>query len=127
MRHALFAFAVPVVLLVASACSPASAAGGPNAAPVAVTVKGTDDFRFNPATITVKAGQPLQVTFENDGQILHDFTVQQGLARAAVIPANGGTTGTAMVTFEKAGTYKFFCSQPGHDDLGMHGTITVTP
>jgi len=37
----------------------------------------------------------------------------------------GGQSGTATITYDKPGTYKFFCSQPGHDQLGMHGTITV--
>ena len=90
-----------------------------------ITVTGTDDFRFNPSTITVKAGQPLEVTFQNGGEILHDFTVQQGLAKPVVITEDGGKSGTATVTYDKPGTYKFFCSQPGHDQLGMHGTITV--
>ncbi|TME24970.1 MAG: hypothetical protein E6I75_28180 [Chloroflexi bacterium] len=68
---------------------------------------------------------PLQVTFQNSGEILHDFTVQQGLARPITILEDGGKSGTATVTFDKPGTYKFFCSQPGHDQAGMHGTITV--
>ena len=92
---------------------------------VQVTLTGTDDFRFNPATVTVKAGQPLQVTFQNGGELLHDFTVQQGLAKPVVITEDGGKSGTATVTYDKPGTYKFLCSQPGHDQLGMHGTITV--
>ena len=127
MRLYLLLLAAPVVLLLASACAPAAAptAAGAALAPVQITVTGTDDFRFNPSTITVKAGQPLEVTFQNGGEILHDFTVQQGLARPVVIAADGGQSATATVTYAKPGTYKFFCSQPGHDQLGMHGTITV--
>ena len=100
-------------------------AAGAALPPEQITVTGTDDFRFNPSTITVKAGQPLEVTFQNGGEILHDFTVQQGLAKPVVILEDGGKSGTATVTYAKPGTYKFFCSQPGHDQLGMHGTITV--
>ena len=90
-----------------------------------VTVTGTDAFRFNPSSIIVKAGQPLEVTFQNEGEILHDFTVQQGLAKPVTVLEDGGKSGTATVTYDKPGTYKFLCSQPGHDQLGMHGTITV--
>ncbi len=126
MRRSLLLLAAPIVLLLASACAPAAApAAGAALPPVQVTLTGTDDFRFNPATVTVKAGQPLQVTFQNGGEILHDFTVQQGLAKPVVILEEGGKSGTATVTYDKPGTYKFFCSQPGHDQLGMHGTITV--
>jgi uncharacterized cupredoxin-like copper-binding protein len=126
MRRALFVFAAPVVLLLASACAPASAApAGAALPPEQVTVVGTDDFRMNPSTITVQAGQPLEVTFQNGGEILHDFTAQQGLSKPLTILEDGGASGTATITYTKPGTYKFFCSQPGHDQLGMHGTITV--
>jgi uncharacterized cupredoxin-like copper-binding protein len=130
MRNSLLVFAVPVIVLFASACAPAPAGGGatsPSSAGATqqVTIKGSDALRFDPATVTVKAGQPLQVTFQNGGQILHDFTVQEGLANPVVITADGGKSGTATLTFDKPGTYKFFCSQPGHDAAGMHGTITV--
>ena len=47
------------------------------------------------------------------------------LAKPVVITEDGGKSGTATVTYAKPGTYKFLCSQPGHDQLGMHGTITV--
>ena len=126
MRYRLVLLAAPVVLFVASACTPAAApAAGAALPPEQIAVTGSDDFRFNPSTITVKAGQPLEVTFQNGGEILHDFTVQQGLAKPVVIIEDGGKSGTATVTYAKPGTYKFFCSQPGHDQLGMHGTITV--
>ena len=125
MRHTLLVIA-PIVFLLASACAPAPApAAGAGQPPEQITLTGTDDFRFNPSTITLKAGQPLQVTFQNSGEILHDFTVQQGLARPITILEDGGKSGTATVTYDKPGTYKFFCSQPGHDQAGMHGTITV--
>ena len=126
MRHGLLLLAAPVVLLVSSACTPAAASpSGPATTPEQITVTGTDDFHFNPSDITVKAGQPLQVTFQNEGEILHDFTVQQGLAKPVVMVAEGGESGTAAVSYDRTGTYKFFCSQPGHDQLGMHGRITV--
>ena len=126
MRYRLLLLAAPVVLFVASACAPAAApAAGAALPPEQITVIGSDDFRFNPSTITVKAGQPLEVTFQNGGEILHDFTAQQGLANPVVITEDSGKSGTATVTYAKPGTYKFFCSQPGHDQLGMHGTITV--
>ena len=126
MRHNLLLLAAPIVLLVASACAASAAPAAGAALPEEqVTLAGTDDFRFNPSTISVKAGQPLTVTLQNGGEILHDFTVQQGLAKPVTIMEDGGNSGTTTVTYDKPGTYKFFCSQPGHDQLGMRGTITV--
>jgi plastocyanin len=126
MRHSLLLLAAPVVLLVASACAPSAAPSGGAALPAEqVTLTGTDDFRFDPSAVTVKAGQPLEVTFKNGGEIPHDFTAQEGLAKPVAILEQGGQSGTATITYDKPGTYKFFCSQPGHDQLGMHGTIAV--
>jgi uncharacterized cupredoxin-like copper-binding protein len=126
MRKSLLVLAAPIVLLVASACAPSPApAAGAALRPQHITLGGTDDFRFNPSTVTVTAGQPLQVSFQNGGEIVHDFTAQQGLGKPVTILEQGGQTGTATITYDKPGTYKFFCSQPGHDQLGMHGTITV--
>src|SRR5881275_2686436 len=102
MRHHLLLLAAPIVLFVASACAPAAAPAAGAALPRAqITVTGTHDFRFSPSTITVKAGQPLEVTFQNGGEILHDFTVQQGLAKPLVITEDGGKSGTATVTYDK--------------------------
>jgi plastocyanin len=130
MQNSLLVFAVPLVLLFASACAPTAAGGSANSpggagGPQQVTIKGQDALRFDPATVTVKTGQPLQVTFQNSGQIMHDFTVQEGPATPVVITEDGGKSGTATMTFDKPGTCKFFCSPPGHDAAGMHGTITV--
>ena len=34
-------------------------------------------------------------------------------------------TATFFVTL-KAGKYNFYCSVPGHEDAGMHGTLIVS-
>jgi uncharacterized cupredoxin-like copper-binding protein len=126
MRHSVLLLVAPIVFVVASACAPAAPPSASAALhPEQVTLTGTDDFRMDPSTITVKAGQPLQVTFRNDGEILYDFTAEQGLTKPVTILEQGGQSGTATLTYAKPGTYKFLCSQPGHDQLGMHGTITV--
>src|SRR5262249_61544457 len=99
MRYSLVVLAAPVMLLVAAACSPmptpATAAALPEEQ---IAVVGSDDFRMSPSTITVKAGQPLEVTFQNSGEILHDFTAQQGLARPVTILEQGAQSGTATIT-----------------------------
>src|SRR5689334_17575430 len=103
MRRTLFLLAAPAMLLAAPASAPTAGAALP---PEQVSVVGTDDFRMNPSTITVQAGQPLQVTFQNGGEILHDFTAQQGLAKPVTVLEDGGQSGTTTITYSKPGTYK---------------------
>src|SRR3954469_4447064 len=52
--------------------APTGAAGGPQS----VTLRTSDTMRFDPATVTVRANQPVQLTLDNTGAALvHDFTV----------------------------------------------------
>jgi nitrite reductase (NO-forming) len=115
-----------------SACGAGSpAASGPAGASLvpdaqAITIKGLDTLRFDPATITVPRGQVVQVTFDSAGQIVHDFTLREGVAKPVQAVAAGGREAiTPAFSFEQPGTYTFICAQPGHEAGGMHGTITV--
>src|SRR3954449_9863501 len=58
----------------AGASSKSVSGAAPNAQ--AVTVKGNDQMKFDPTTITVKAGSPARVTLDDGGAALaHDFTI----------------------------------------------------
>jgi plastocyanin len=77
----------------------------------------TEDYRFNPARITVATGT--KVTFTNAGSQPHN---------AASSDAGGWDTGllakgeTATVTFNKPGTYSFNCTP----HPSMIGQVIVT-
>ena len=43
----------------------------------AVTITVGDNFSFEPAVITVRAGQPVELTLRNDGQLPHDVTLTE--------------------------------------------------
>jgi uncharacterized cupredoxin-like copper-binding protein len=111
------------VLLVG--CSGGGAGAPGSASSQQLNVRALDTFRFEPATLTVKAGQPVQLTLDNGGQTLHDFTLSQGPAQPVTIPAQAGQKGSGTFTVDKPGTYTFICSQPGHEAAGMKGTLTV--
>lgn len=86
-------------------------------------------------TIQLKKGEKVTLKFENTGAIPHDFTVER--MEAADIPLGhvpGGGSGQTLdpgqeaeVTFtpDEAGTFTYFCSVPGHKELGMVGKIIV--
>lgn len=78
-------------------------------------------FRFEPAELTVDAGQPVNIALTST-DVLHDFNVEdQGFHLAA----DRGETAVGGLTLEEAGTYTVYCSVPGHREAGMETTLTV--
>jgi len=122
-----FATAVLVACSPPSSTRPASGAAGAAASSAAqpVTVQGTDALKFEPSTLTVKAGQPITLTFANSCQTVRDWTLTQGAAHPVKITAAGGQRASATFTNDRPVSYTFICSQPGHEAGGMKGTITA--
>lgn len=87
-----------------------------------VTVAGTE-FAFTPSTITVKKGQPVTVTFKNNGQYPHNFTVAELNVKSDTV--GPGQQTIVAFTPDKTGSFTFICSVPGHADRGMKGTLVV--
>jgi plastocyanin len=117
-----------LVAVLATACGSAQgatapAATDPSAQQVTITVGNA--MSFDPAGLTVRAGQPVTVTLRNTGLMPHDFTLADGVAEPVTITANAGQTSAGTFTLERPGTYAFECSMPGHAQAGMRGTITA--
>ncbi len=133
--EALGAVVLVAAVLLAAACSPASessAAPEPPVTPIVsadgtqrVTVEVGNAMRFDPSSIAVRAGQPVELTLRNDSRILHDFTLSSGPAQPVRIAAAGGQTATGAFTIDTPGSYTFICSVPGHEAAGMRGTIAA--
>lgn len=90
--------------------------------------------KANP-TIQLKKGEKVTLKFTNTGAIPHDLTVE-GLEVADIPPGHtpGGEPGQTLdpdqegeviFTPNEAGTFTYFCSVPGHKELGMVGKIIV--
>jgi nitrite reductase (NO-forming) len=90
-----------------------------------VSVQATDSLKFEPSSITVKAGQPVELTLSNTGQMQHDWSLDQGAAQPVRMVANAGQSATGTFTIQRPGTYTFVCSVPGHAAAGMKGTLTA--
>jgi nitrite reductase (NO-forming) len=90
-----------------------------------LTVKAMDTMKFDPPTLSAKAGQPIQVTLDNTGQIDHDFSITEGVSQPVKNLAQPGQKAVTTFTIDKPGTYTYFCSQPGHEQAGMKGTLTI--
>ncbi|HSW88656.1 MAG TPA: cupredoxin domain-containing protein [Candidatus Saccharimonadales bacterium] len=80
------------------------------------------NFTFDPKTITVKKGQPVELTFKNS-EGMHDLVIDEFNVKTKVIP--GGQSETISFTPNKTGTFNYYCSVGNHRAMGMQGTITV--
>lgn len=94
----------------------------PQAAVSKITITGTE-FAFTPSTFTVKRGEPVTVTFMNNGTYPHNFTISGLNVKTPTIQPGEKTSLT--FTPMKTGTFTFVCTVPGHADKGMTGKITV--
>jgi plastocyanin len=106
------------------ATSGSSSSGGAPAQNL--TVKGSDQFKFEPASLTARANAPIHLTLDDNGDALvHDFVIDDAGGKPVKIEAqpNGRVSGDFTVP---AGTYQFYCSQPGHKEAGMVGTLVAS-
>ncbi len=95
-------------------------APSPGAAEVRVVAR---DFSFSPREFTVPAGQTVNLTLVNEGDLPHDITIP---ALGFRLPAGPGASETAALTVAGTDTYEFYCSVPGHREAGMSGTLIVS-
>lgn len=113
----------PVVAPSASAAtSAAPSASVPATAATAITVK---DFTLDPKDVRVQGGASLAVT--NAGPTIHNIAIRDA-AGAVVGTTKDLKTGESETITPSlaAGTYTLFCSLPGHESLGIKGTLTVS-
>ena len=89
---------------------------------ITVTAK---KYEFSPSTIEVKAGQPVDLTFQSE-DAKHGFECKELGIEKVVFEKDKPETVT--FTPEKAGTYEFKCAKwCGFGHGKMKGTIVVTP
>lgn len=128
MRH-LRLFLVLAGLLAVAACSSSTttspgAAAASSAASMPIHVK---DFTLNPLAVTSTGGS-VSLAVTNDGPTIHNVTIRDssGTVVAGTKDLQPGTSET-LSTKLAPGAYILFCSLPGHESLGIKGTLTVSP
>ena len=87
-----------------------------------IVVEGSE-FSFSPASISVKSGEKVKLTFNNVGNFPHNFTLE-GLG-VATKTIGAGQSDSIEFTVEEGGTYATFCSVGNHRAQGMEGTLDV--
>jgi len=113
--------ASPATSSTASPKAPAGAAAG-QALSLAANSEG--ELKYNTKTLSAKAGN-VSIDFTNMAPLAHNVTVESSSGKVlGATPTFQGGSKTLSLNL-KAGTYKFFCSVPGHRMAGMEGTLTV--
>lgn len=136
----LYVALVALAALLLVACGGSSESG-----PGEVSVSVVDEFNYDPANLTLTAGDQVQITFENTGSVEHSFTIlkageeaehikdevddEEHLHEALLLEIHEiGPGESATETFtvpSEPGDYAIACVVPGHIDAGMVGTLTV--
>lgn len=105
------------------------------------------DIAFEPARLTVRAGEVTELTARNRGAVKHDFTIDKMDADVTEMTAGGGgasdrhmmdNTSKAMhmavdaggqgvmrLRVNEPGEYRYYCTVPGHREAGMAGMLIV--
>jgi plastocyanin len=79
---------------------------------------------YDKKSLTANAGK-VSIDFTNQAPLDHNLTIESSSHQVlGSTPTFAG--GSKVLTVDlKPGTYKFFCSVPGHRMAGMEGTLTV--
>jgi plastocyanin len=108
----------------ASTSTPAPASESGGAEKLSLEADREGQLAYDTKSLSAKAGK-VSIDFTNDSSLPHDVTIESSSgASVGATPTFAGGSKTLSVTL-KAGTYKFFCSVPGHRQAGMEGTLTV--
>ncbi len=140
-------FALAALVMAALALAGCGGGGTAQSGSNEFTILGNDNFRFEPAIVTVKAGQQVKLTFKNAGRVEHSLAIlkpgtdlnhmmeeaHDEEARHAELMleihelAAGASASETFTAPTQPGDYTFACLVPGHAQAGMVGTLKVIP
>lgn len=99
-----------------------TSSGGASALSLAANAEG--QLKYETTSLTAKAGK-VSIDFTNMSPLAHNVTVESS-SGSSVGATPTFSAGSKTLTLNlKPGTYKFYCSVPGHRQAGMEGTLTV--
>jgi plastocyanin len=111
-----------MIILIALPLTLTACGGAPAMAAQTLTVRARD-IAFDVTTLNAKAGQPIEVTYVNEGLLEHAFAIEGLIKQQTTKP---GQTRTFTFTPTTTGSFKYYCALAGHEPAGMVGTLIVT-
>lgn len=113
--------AAPATTPATPSTTPAASGAGSK---LSLSANPSGQLEYNTKTLSAKAGK-VTIAFTNMAPLAHDVAVESSSGQAlGSTPVFSGGTKSLSVEL-KPGTYKFFCTVPGHRQAGMEGTLTV--
>ncbi len=105
----------------------------------ALTVR-TSEWGYEPETIVLQRGEEVRIVLDNDGEILHNLTIDDleadviesrstgplsGGEGQVFVGADRGQQGTLIFVPQQSGEFSYYCTLERHRQLGMEGTLIV--
>jgi plastocyanin len=78
-------------------------------------------YSFSPRRFKVDEGEDVTIVLTSE-DTLHDLVLK---GQGHIVAAKKGKTTRGGLMIDDPGTYRFYCSVPGHRAAGMKGTIVV--
>jgi len=112
-----------VATLALAACGDSDDDDDTDAANLTGTPVSMTEMEFDPETLTVKAGEQVEIALSNDGATDHNMSIDE-----ADFDEDLDSNDAESFTFtapDSPGEYKIYCDVPGHEDAGMTATLIV--
>ena len=118
---------LPAAFLALTAVALLASCGGSPSQPSGSIKVTMTEFKFDPSTINHASGK-IVFWLVNSGNSQHDLSIRDSSGKTIATSEllSAGDTKEFDVNDLAAGTYTYFCTQPGHEASGMKGTLTVT-
>jgi plastocyanin len=112
---------------VIAACGGSGGGGGGSSQPAGSIQVTMTEYKFDPSTVSHASGNVV-FWLVNSGSTQHDMAIRDSSGKTIATSelVSAGDTKEFTVSGIAAGTYTFYCTQPGHEASGMKGTLTVT-
>ena len=105
-------------------------------APVVTLKLDMRDIAYGAEELRAPAGAVFAIDFRNRGVIEHDFTIDTFAGDASDfalaseeydvhVLLDRGESATLLLRVAEAGTIEFYCTIPGHREVGMEGTLVI--
>jgi plastocyanin len=118
------------LVIMAAACGQAASGGSASGStPTASQTPGVPvvvkDFTLDPKNVSIPASAT-SLAVSNQGPTVHNVTIrdQSGKPISGTTNLREGQHEDLAISLP-AGTYVLYCSLPGHESLGIKGTLTV--